>query len=90
MSVGTRFVLDLGGSRNRLAAMLAAPSSDGRVVACQQNLGHGETSKLAGARVLGVLQAAVGTERFVNRAFRVSQNSRNDSAAFFSAELYAI
>ena len=54
--------------------MLRRQLRDGRVVAVEEDFGDRQAAELAGAGVVGIFQAAVGPERFVDRALRVAQH----------------
>jgi len=55
--------------------LLAAPPGDGRVVAAEQDVGHGHAAEFAGARVLRVFQPPGLAVRFLGDALGVAEHA---------------
>ncbi len=61
--------------------MFSSPACDRGVVAAEQNVGDRSTAELAGAGVVGVFEAAVGTKRLVDGTLGIAEDtgkSRHD------------
>src|SRR4051812_34583776 len=58
-----------------LASILATPPGDRRVISAEQDLGDAPSTELSRPCVLGILEAAIGPERLIDRALGVSQDA---------------